>query len=72
MGAKIFAIAAVAAITLTVLAVSTDADAVSKTRRYYSGTTTSLDGRITGYPRTCGFDYFLYDRRGVPRGPYCH
>lgn len=32
----------------------------------------SLDGRITGRPRTCGFDTFQYDGFGVPYGPYCH
>jgi hypothetical protein len=32
----------------------------------------SLDGRITGRMRTCGFDLLQYDRRGVPYGPYCH
>jgi hypothetical protein len=33
---------------------------------------TSLDGRTTGRPRTCGYDMFQYDHRGVPYGPYCH
>ena len=32
----------------------------------------SLDGRITGRMRTCGFDLLQYDRRGMPYGPYCH
>lgn len=32
----------------------------------------SLDGRRTGQPRTCGFDFFQYDNRGVPSGPYCN
>jgi hypothetical protein len=32
----------------------------------------SLDGRITGRMRTCGFELLQYDRRGVPYGPYCH
>jgi hypothetical protein len=32
----------------------------------------SLDGRITGRARTCGHDTFVYDVRGIPRGPYCH
>ena len=31
-----------------------------------------LDGRRTGQPRTCGFDFFQYDNRGVPSGPYCN
>ena len=34
--------------------------------------TPSLDGRITGRARTCGFDTFQYDGFGVPYGPYCH
>jgi hypothetical protein len=32
----------------------------------------SLDGRITGWTRTCGFDTLQYDGLGVPYGPYCH
>ena len=32
----------------------------------------SLDGRNTGRSRTCGFETFQYDHRGVPYGPYCH
>ena len=32
----------------------------------------SLDGRNTGRSRTCGFETFQYDNRGVPYGPYCH
>ena len=32
----------------------------------------SLDGRRTGNPRTCGHDFFVYDNRGVPSGPYCN
>jgi hypothetical protein len=32
----------------------------------------SLDGRILGYPRTCGHDYFIYSGTGSPVGPYCH
>jgi hypothetical protein len=32
----------------------------------------SLDGRITGRARTCWHDTFVYDVRGIPRGPYCH
>jgi hypothetical protein len=37
-----------------------------------AGQTLSLDGRVTGRPRTCGFDTFQYDGFGVPYGPYCH
>jgi hypothetical protein len=32
----------------------------------------SLDGRVLGYPRTCGSDTFLYDSSGATVGPYCH
>jgi hypothetical protein len=32
----------------------------------------SLDGRVLGRARTCGFDTFQYDGFGVPYGPYCH
>lgn len=32
----------------------------------------SYDGRRTGQPRTCGHNFFLYDDRGVPTGPYCN
>jgi hypothetical protein len=39
---------------------------------YRSGATTSLDGRVTGRPRTCGYATFQYDGFGVPYGPYCH
>jgi hypothetical protein len=38
----------------------------------YTGGTLSLDGRNTGQPRTCGYDYFQYDFRGATMGPYCH
>ena len=32
----------------------------------------SYDGIRTGQPRTCGSDFFRYDDRGVPMGPYCN
>ena len=32
----------------------------------------SLDGRVLGRVRTCGFDTLQYDGLGVPYGPYCH
>jgi hypothetical protein len=32
----------------------------------------SYDGYRTGQPRTCGSDFFRYDDRGVPTGPYCN
>ena len=51
------------------------ADAAKKAKKRYPAQATtgqSLDGRVTGYPRTCGFDYYVYDVRGIPVGPYCH
>ncbi len=32
----------------------------------------SYDGVRTGQPRTCGHNFFVYDDRGVPTGPYCN
>ena len=32
----------------------------------------SLDGRVLGHVRTCGFGTLQYDGFGVPYGPYCH
>jgi hypothetical protein len=32
----------------------------------------SYDGVRTGQPRTCGHNFFQYDDRGVPTGPYCN
>ena len=40
--------------------------------QYRPNGTTSLDGRVTGRPRTCGYATFQYDGFGVPYGPYCH
>ena len=34
--------------------------------------TPSLDGRVLGYPRTCGSTTYQRDSRGIPVGPYCH
>jgi hypothetical protein len=49
-------------------------DAQPRSQGQYGGGggTLSLDGRNTGQPRTCGFDYFQYDHRGATMGPYCH
>ena len=41
-------------------------------KRYMQTQTPSLDGRVTGRSRTCGFATFQYDGWGVPYGPYCH
>ena len=37
-----------------------------------SSETPSLDGRVTGRERTCGFDTFVYSPSGGTVGPYCH
>jgi hypothetical protein len=64
---------AVAAAAIMVTAVSAlPADARAKKEKQYRADTTSLDGRTTGRPRTCGYDTFIYDNLGVPTGPYCH
>ena len=43
-------------------------------RQDSGGAALSLDGRITGQPRTCGFDTFQYSsgKSGTTMGPYCH
>jgi hypothetical protein len=59
----------------TVLAVPGDARPAKKQKRPAAVQTQqpSLDGRITGRTRTCGFDTLQYDgMSGVPSGPYCH
>jgi hypothetical protein len=48
------------------------ADAAAKQERRYTGSSSSYDGRVTGRPRTCGYDTFQYDTRGATIGPYCH
>jgi hypothetical protein len=73
-------IAAVLFMTVLIAAVSAPpADAAKKKKRYrspsseqYRPQTPSLDGRVTGQPRTCGSDSLRYDSTGVPVGPYCH
>jgi hypothetical protein len=67
-------LAALTATAITATAFSTQADARTKKRSQYRGEqqTPSLDGRITGRPRTCGYETFQYDNDGVPYGPYCH
>jgi hypothetical protein len=76
-----------AALTALALSV-TSADAANKKRdqyrsdapyryraepRYrYGSEPPSLDGRVTGYPRTCGFNTFQYDGTGDILGPMCH
>jgi hypothetical protein len=67
---KSFAGVLAVAIMATACAVQ-PADAAPKEKRSRPDTR-SLDGRTTGYPRTCGHDYFVYSTSGSPVGPYCH
>jgi hypothetical protein len=65
------AVAAVIAIGLSV----TSADARKKPQASDpagNADVPSLDGRVLGRPRTCGFDLFQYDSSGSTVGPYCH
>jgi hypothetical protein len=65
------------AAVLTVL-LGVPADAAPKQRRAAepasprSSEPPSLDGRVTGQPRTCGYDTFVYSSSGGTVGPYCH
>jgi hypothetical protein len=68
-------------IVLIVAVAAPPADAAKKKKRYRSQTPSSeqyrpqppsLDGRVTGQPRTCGSDSLRYDSTGAPVGPYCH
>jgi hypothetical protein len=75
-------LAAAVAVAIAVTMYSVPVDARAKAQKRYdvqtprdgrvAGQTPSLDGRVTGRPRTCGFDTFQYDGFGVPYGPYCH
>jgi hypothetical protein len=74
---KKYYVAVVAAIVATMFVLPADARTKKQkppdVQRYERQTQTpSLDGRITGRPRTCGFATFQYDGWGVPYGPYCH
>jgi hypothetical protein len=66
-------VAIAAAIMTTMVVLPADARA-KKVKRpdAQQRQTPSLDGRITGRPRTCGYETFQYDGLGVPYGPYCH
>jgi hypothetical protein len=77
------AVAVAIAATVVAMMSGMPADARTKPQKRYqlqrppapdarSSQTPSLDGRITGRSRTCGFDTFQYDGFGVPYGPYCH
>jgi hypothetical protein len=64
---------AAAAVTASTFAVTTaNAGARRDQQSYVYNSSPSLDGRVTGRARTCGYNTFIYDGRGVPRGPYCH
>jgi hypothetical protein len=63
---------AAAAITVSALAISPADARTKKEGQYVAHGQSSLDGRVTGRARTCGFATFQYDNRGVPMGPYCH
>lgn len=74
-------VAAVGAAAIIATVFSTPADArARKQKRYVVQTPSwelrmqppSLDGRILGRARTCGYATFQYDNLGVPYGPYCH
>lgn len=79
-------LATVIAAAVVLTAVSLPADARARKQKRYDvqtqqtptldgragAKTPSLDGRITGRARTCGYDMFQYDGLGVPYGPYCH
>jgi hypothetical protein len=61
-------VAIAAAIMTTMVVLPADARA-KKVKRpdAQQQQTPSLDGRITGRPRTCGYETFQYDGEGVPR-----
>jgi hypothetical protein len=60
------------------LLLAASADAAPRQRRAAespagrSSDPSSLDGRVAGQPRTCGFDTFIYSPSGGTVGPYCH
>jgi hypothetical protein len=71
----------IAAVTLTIVVPTAlslrAADAAKRQSRPQSGAAVSteapsLDGRVLGYPRTCGSNTFIYGPQGGPIGPYCH
>jgi hypothetical protein len=71
---KRLAVFGATAVVVTTLS-SLPADAAKKGKKRhpaYIPSSSSLDGRTLGRPRTCGFDYYQYDAWGVPMGPYCH
>ena len=73
---KALAAIATAAILVAVFVVPpADAKKGKKGNQDRQQTTTaapSFDKRMTGRPRTCGYDTMQYDSNGMPYGPYCH
>jgi hypothetical protein len=69
---KFLAALAVGAMIAAVSVPTADAAKKKKRLRPAAPATPSLDGRITGYPRSCGSDFIRYGGDGVPVGPYCH
>jgi hypothetical protein len=67
---RVLGLIAAAMVAAAFTAVPADARTKSKVR--YRDETPSLDGRITGRPRTCGYEMFQYGPGGAPHGPYCH
>jgi hypothetical protein len=70
-------ILAVTAIAILAIAFSLPAGAARKQVRSRSEAparpdSSSLDGRVLGYPRTCGSTTFVYSSTGGTMGPYCH
>jgi hypothetical protein len=68
--------ALVASVLVAACTVSS-ADAGKKNKRYRTyppapNASPSLDGRVLGRERTCGYATLQYDGLGVPYGPYCH
>jgi hypothetical protein len=66
------ALAATAIVTTACSASPADPRAKKRTQYRVALQTPSLDGRITGRPRTCGHEMFQYGPGGAPHGPYCH
>ena len=69
---KAIAAVLVAAVMAGTFAVLPAGAAKKEKPRSRSDAPASLDGRVLGYPRTCGHDYFVYSTSGTPVGPYCH
>jgi hypothetical protein len=80
MAQKVLVAVAVAFITVSFAVTPADARSKLKTSRTYAHSKLqtsrtdgpggySLDGRVLGHPRTCGYNTYL---DGGGAGPYCH